>query len=229
MKKRIWMAGIAAVTVLSVMVGAYAYFSDKKSINVTANAAKLGITVDSTNFTNSIVANMVPGDTRDLSYTIKKESGSKDATVFSEITLTSDIAMSDPVEWYIQKTGTDLTPDQIKKLQDEATAASGGGTFNNLDLSTVSTSGTLKFLSLSSDKKVAKFVVGHGTLASESTGIPVNLSLRLSPSAGNEFMSQKCSVTAEIYAIQKDNLDQDGQTTKLDYVKSLITANESTS
>ncbi len=229
MKKRIWMAGIVAVTVLSVMAGAYAYFSDKKSITVTATAAKLGITVDKTKFANADVENMVPGDTRDLSYTIKKEAGSKNAIVFSEITLTSDIAMSDPVEWYIQKTGTALTPEQIKALQDEAKGATGASTFNDLKLSDVSKEGTLKFLSLSADGKIAKFVVGHGVLDSETTGIPVKLSLRLSPSAGNDFMSKKCNVTAEIYAIQEDNLNQDGQTTKLDYIKGLVVSNEKVS
>ncbi len=227
MKKRIWMAGIVAVTVLSVMAGAYAYFSDKKSITVTANAATLGIKVNKTKFADSDVANMVPGDTRELSYVIQKETGSKDAIVFSEITLTSDIAMSNPVEWYIQKSGTTLSPADIQKLQSEAKGTgSDGSTLNDLDLSAVSSDGALKFLSLSKDGKIAKFVVGHGTLSTQSNGIPVNLSLRLSPSAGNDFMSKKCNVTAEIYAIQKDNLNQDGQTTKLDYIKGLVVSNE---
>ena len=83
MKKRILMAGMMAVTAIVVLAGAYAFFTDKKDIKVSATAAKLGITVDKTKFSDDLVANMVPGDTRDLAYTIKKEAGSKDAIVFS--------------------------------------------------------------------------------------------------------------------------------------------------
>ena len=68
MKKRILMAGIMAVTAISVLVGAYAFFTDKKDIKVSATAAKLGITVDKTQFSDDLVADMVPGDTRDLAY-----------------------------------------------------------------------------------------------------------------------------------------------------------------
>ena len=103
MKKRILMVGVMAVTAISVLAGAYAFFTDKKDIKVSATAAKLGITVDKTKFSDDLVANMVPGDTRDLVYTIKKEVGSKDAIVFSEVTLTSSIPMSDPVEWFIDR------------------------------------------------------------------------------------------------------------------------------
>ncbi len=226
MKKRILMAGIMAVTALSVLAGAYAFFTDKKDIKVSATAAKLGITVDKTKFSDDLVANMVPGDTRDLVYTIKKEAGSKDAIVFSEVTLKSSIPMSDPVEWYIQMTGKNLSPEEIKKLQDEAKANAGGGTMNDIPLSSVSTANSLKFLSLSSDKKEAKFIVGHGTLSDQANGIPVNLTLKLSPSAGNSFTGGTCDVAAEIYAIQKDNLEQDGAATNIAYIRSLVLSNE---
>ena len=43
MKKRILMAGVMAVTAISVLAGAYAFFTDKKDIKVLATAAKLGI------------------------------------------------------------------------------------------------------------------------------------------------------------------------------------------
>ncbi len=228
MKKRILMVGVMAVTAISVLAGAYAFFTDKKDIKVSATAAKLGITVDKTKFSNDLVADMVPGDTRDLSYTIKKEAGSKDAIVFSEVTLTSSIAMSDPVEWFIQRTETPLTPEEIKKLQDEAGSVAGGGTVNNIPLAELSKADSLKFLSLSKDGKVAKFIVGHGVLASQADGIPVNLTLRLSPSADNSFAGGTCDVGAEIYAIQKENLNQDGAATNFAYIQGLIVANEST-
>ena len=170
---------------------------------------------------------MVPGDTRDLVYTIKKEVGSKDAIVFSEVTLTSSIPMSDPVEWFIQMTGKPLTPEEIKKLQDEAGSVAGGGTVNDIPLSELSKADSLKFLSLSKDSKVAKFIVGHGVLDSQANGIPVNLTLRLSPSADNSFAGGKCDVGAEIYAIQKENLEQDGAATNFAYIQGLIVANES--
>ena len=222
MKKRILMAGIMAVTAISVLVGAYAFFTDKKDIKVSATAAKLGITVDKTQFSDDLVADMVPGDTRDLAYTIKK-----DAVVFSEVTLTSSIPMSDPVEWFIQMTGKPLTPEEIKKLQDEAEANAGGGTVNDIPLAELSKADTLKFLSLSKDSKVAKFIVGHGVLSSQENGIPVNLTLRLSPSADNSFAGGTCDVGAEIYAIQKENLEQDGAATNFAYIQGLIVANES--
>ena len=170
---------------------------------------------------------MVPGDTRDLVYTIKKEVGSKDAIVFSEVTLTSSIPMSDPVEWFIQMTGKPLTPEEIKMLQDEAGSVAGGGTVNDIPLAELSKANSLKFLSLSKDSKVAKFIVGHGVLDSQANGIPVNLTLRLSPSADNSFAGGKCDVGAEIYAIQKENLEQDGAATNFAYIQGLIVANES--
>lgn len=226
MKKRILMVGVMAVTAISVLAGAYAFFTDKKDIKVSATAAKLGITVDKTKFSDDLVANMVPGDTRDLVYTIKKEVGSKDAIIFSEVTLTSSIPMSDPVEWFIQMTGKPLTPEEIKKLQDEAGSVA-GGTVNDIPLSELSKADSLKFLSLSKDSKVAKFIVGHGVLDSQANGIPVNLTLRLSPSADNSFAGGKCDVGAEIYAIQKENLEQDGAATNFAYIQGLIVANES--
>ena len=213
MKKRILMAGVMAVTAISVLAGAYAFFTDKKDIKVSATAAKLGITVDKTKFSDDLVANMVPGDTRDLVYTIKKEVGSKDAIVFSEVTLTSSIPMSEPEE--------------IKMLQDEAGSVAGGGTVNDIPLAELSKANSLKFLSLSKDSKVAKFIVGHGVLDSQANGIPVNLTLRLSPSADNSFAGGKCDVGAEIYAIQKENLEQDGAATNFAYIQGLIVANES--
>ena len=227
MKKRILMVGVMAVTAISVLAGAYAFFTDKKDIKVSATAAKLGITVDKTKFSDDLVANMVPGDTRDLVYTIKKEVGSKDAIVFSEVTLTSSIPMSDPVEWFIQMTGKPLTPEEINTLQDEAGSVARGGTVNDIPLSELSKADSLKFLSLSKDSKVAKFIVGHGVLDSQANGIPVNLTLRLSPSADNSFAGGKCDVGAEIYAIQKENLEQDGAATNFAYIQGLIVANES--
>ena len=55
----------------------------------------------------------------------------------------------------------------------------------------------------------------------------VNLTLRLSPSADNSFAGGKCDVGAEIYAIQKENLEQDGSATNFAYIQGLIVANES--
>lgn len=228
MKKRTWMAGIMVITAISVMAGAYAYFTDKKDIKVSATAAKLGIRVDKTKFADDIVANMVPGDERNLVYTISKEEGSKDAIVFSEVTLESSVPMSDPVEWYIQLTDQKLTPEEIKKLQQEAKpdGDSEGGIINDIPLDDVSKAGTLKFFSLSEDKKTAKFIVGHGTLSDQEAGIPVNLTLKLSPNAGNSFMDGTCNVASEIYAIQTTNLDQDGAATNIAYIRSLIVGNE---
>ena len=124
-------------------------------------------------------------------------------------------------------TGKPLTPEEIKKLQDEAGSVAGGGTVNDIPLSELSKANSLKFLSLSKDSKVAKFIVGHGVLDSQANGIPVNLTLRLSPSADNSFAGGKCDVGAEIYAIQKENLEQDGAATNFAYIQGLIVANES--
>ena len=135
--------------------------------------------------------------------------------------------MSDPVEWFIQMTGKPLTPEEIKMLQDEAGSVAGGGTVNDIPLAELSKANSLKFLSLSKDSKVAKFIVGHGVLDSQANGIPVNLTLRLSPSADNSFAGGKCDVGAEIYAIQKENLEQDGAATNFAYIQGLIVANES--
>ena len=68
--------------------------------------------------------------------------------------------------------------------------------------------------------------MGHGTLSDQANGIPVNLTLKLSPSAGNGFASGTCDVAAEIYAIQKEHLEQDGAATNIAYIRSLVLSNE---
>ena len=52
-------SNMMAVTAISVLAGAYAFFTDKKDIKVSATAAKLGITVDKTKFSDDLVAKIL--------------------------------------------------------------------------------------------------------------------------------------------------------------------------
>ena len=79
-KKRIAAATISVLTLISAITGSYAYFTDKKSIDISAKTTNLAIEVDDREFTNEKVKNMLPGDSRELSYTVTNV-GKADALV----------------------------------------------------------------------------------------------------------------------------------------------------
>lgn len=201
-KKRI-AAGVSVIALISALTGAYAYFTDTKNFVINAKTAKLGITVDTTNFNNDLVRDMIPGDSRDLSYTVKN-SGDVDARVFTEITLISSEPMADTVEWFIQDADGSIT-DEDRNIDPEHAH---DNVYNDYTISDLEES-KIKFLSLENNNTIATFIVNNGILkAGESDNISkVDLKLMLGLNAGARFMESDCDVYASVYAIQSENTD----------------------
>ncbi len=218
-KKHIAAVGVTMVTAISVLTGAYAYFTDKKSIELTASAAKLGIIVDKSNFTDDLVNNMIPGDSREISYTVTN-SGEADAMVFTEITLVSSVPMADTVEWFIQDAENSVK-EEDRMVDPEM---SGKDFYDDVTISDLKES-NIKFVSLTDNNKVAKFVVNNGVIKAGENSKPneVDLKLMLGINAGTSFMDSICNVTANVYAIQNQNTED---TLTWEFIKDTAEANE---
>ncbi|OON86453.1 hypothetical protein BXO88_08035 [Oribacterium sp. C9] len=199
-KKRIAAATISVLALISAITGSYAYFTDKKSIDISAKTTNLAIEVDDREFTNEKVKNMLPGDSRELSYTVTNV-GKADALVISEITLISSVPMDDTVEWFIQDTDGNFS-DEDRQVDPEM---AGKDFVDEVTINEVMDS-KIKFVSLTDDSKVAKFIVNNGVLARNQTST-VDLLLTLGLNAGNSFMDSNCEVIANVYGIQNENTD----------------------
>ncbi len=220
MKKRHIVAfTLTMVAAISALTGAYAYFTDKKSIEVTANAAKLGITVDKSSFTDDLVKNMIPGDSREISYTVRN-SGEADAMVFTEITLSSSVPMADTVEWFIQ----DAKGSVSEKDRQVDPALSGKDYYDDVTISDLKKS-NIKFVSLTDNNKVATFVVNNGVIKAGENTKPnkVDLKLMLGINAGSSFMNSTCDVVANVYAIQNQNTED---SLTWEFIKDTVEAND---
>ncbi len=220
MNKKYIAAVVSSIALISALTGAYAFFTDTEHINLTAHAAKLGITVDTTNFSDDLIRDMIPGDSRDLSYTVQNN-GEVDAKVFTEITLISSVPMADYVEWFIQDANESFN-DEDRRIDIEQFGKDyyNGFTINDLEESKI------KFLSLTNRNKVAKFVVNNGVLKAGEEGniSKVDLKLMLGLNAGNSFMDSVCDVYADVYAIQNENTDE---SITWDFIKDIAEVNES--
>lgn len=214
-KKRVAAVAVTMVALISALSGTYAYFSDMKEINVNAVTSNLAIKVDNSEFTNEKVCNMLPGDTRELSYTISNI-GEADVMAFSEITLHSTIAMSDTVEWFIQDAGGS-TNDEDRHV----TSRTDGDYYDDVTVGELMNN-KIKFVSLTNNNKVATFVVNHGVLSDNNDECKVDLELMLGLNAGNLFMNSDCEITANVYGIQSANTDSD---LTWDFIKTTAEAN----
>ena len=204
MKKKRIAAAAGMLAIVSALTGAYAYFTDVEGIDVVASAANLGITVDSSNFTNEVVCDMLPGDSKELSYTVTN-SGEADAMVFTEITLVSSVPMSDTVEWFIQDLDGSVT-DGDRLVDAEY---SGKDFVEDISISDLKEN-EIKFISLTNNNKVARFVVNNGILeANSDKSSKVDLKLMLGLNAGNRFMDSTCEIMAVVYGIQTKNVDDE--------------------
>jgi hypothetical protein len=161
---------------------------------------------------------MVPGDSRDLSYTISN-TGDADVQVFSEITITSTVPMSDTVEWFIQDLNGSVT-DEDRQVDPDF---QGEEFVDDISIEEIQEN-DIKFISLTDDNKVAKFLVNNGVLhAYSNEKSDVELKLMLGLNAGNEFMDSTCDVVAEVYGIQTKNVDE---TLTWEFIKDTAFANE---
>jgi len=218
MKKKRIAAAVGIMAIISAITGTYAYFTDLKSLSVMATAANLGITVDDTNFNEELVYNMLPGDSKELSYTISN-TGDADVMVFTEITLTSSVPMSDTVEWFIQD------PDRSVNEEDRRVDPEfvGKNFVDDVSIQELQEN-NIKFVSLTKKNTEAKFVVNNGVLEANSDKTStVDLMLMLGLNAGNKFMDSTCLVTADVYGIQTKNIDD---TLSWEFIKETALVNE---
>jgi hypothetical protein len=187
-------------------------------LSIHAKASNLSIKVDYEQFSDFIVRDMVPGDSRDLSYTISN-TGDADVQVFSEITITSTVPMSDTVEWFIQDLNGSVT-DEDRQVDPDF---QGEEFVDDISIEEIQEN-DIKFISLTDDNKVAKFLVNNGVLhAYSNEKSDVELKLMLGLNAGNEFMDSTCDVVAEVYGIQTKNVDE---TLTWEFIKDTAFANE---
>ena len=218
MKKKRIAAAVGIMAIISAITGTYAYFTDLKSLSVMATAANLGITVDDTNFNEKLVYNMLPGDSKELSYTISN-TGDADVMEFTEITLTSSVPMSDTVEWFIQD------PDRSVNEEDRRVDPEfvGKNFVDDVSIQELQEN-NIKFVSLTKKNTEAKFVVNNGVLEANSDKTStVDLMLMLGLNAGNKFMDSTCLVTADVYGIQTKNIDD---TLSWEFIKETALVNE---
>lgn len=198
-KKRIAAVSVTMLALLTALTGTYAYFTDKKTVDISARTSNLDIKVDTDDFTDERVKDMLPGDSREISYTVKNE-GKSDALVFSEITLISSVPMDDTVEWFIQDAEGSIK-DEDRQVDPEMY---GKDFVDEVTIDELIDT-KIKFISLTDNNTVAKFIVNNGVLGTGDTS-KVDLMLSLGLNAGNKFMDSYCDVIADVYGIQNENM-----------------------
>lgn len=201
-KKRIAAVSVTMLALLTALTGTYAYFTDKKTVDISARTSNLDIKVDTDDFTDERVKDMLPGDSREISYTVKNE-GKSDALVFSEITLISSVPMDDTVEWFIQDAEGSIK-DEDRQVDPEMY---GKDFVDEVTIDELIDT-KIKFISLTDNNTVAKFIVNNGVLGTGDTS-KVDLMLSLGLNAGNKFMDSYCDVIADVYGIQNENMKND--------------------
>lgn len=109
-KKRLVRSGAAVAIVGSVLIGAFAYFTDYDSRELTAKAGNLSIDIskDTTDLTNGLgIVN--PGDSNPLTFTVTN-TGEKSVDIKAVMTVSAPQAFSDDHEYKITAIdGTELT------------------------------------------------------------------------------------------------------------------------
>lgn len=200
MKKRYFILGLCMTLFIISAAGAYAYFTDKKDIVLKVESGNVGITVNGEKFKGkdtTAIQNMLPGDSEILEYTVQNDS-SVDAKVFSEITLKTNVHLSDQVEWF-------LTNNAEKELIKGETNADGSMTEQTkaaLD------SGKLVLIEKedTDDGSTIVFAIDHGKMTPKQS-VTTSFNLVMSASANNSFINKVCSVSADVYAIQDEYTD----------------------
>lgn len=206
MKKRMTKI-LAAGMALALMVGTFAFFTDRETHNAGATAGNIDLVftdvsskdankVDGQTNTDDLVWTdnkitkdgdiMNPGDTFDMGYKLTN-TGSKSIDVRQQLTLVSSVAMTDAAEEYTLKCGNmTITPN------------------------------------VSEDKKTITYsfddIILNGTVETEATGVAqaegqdYDLYLDFAKAAANKFMGSTVSVKLDVMAKQHRN------TTAADFV-----------
>lgn len=206
MKKRMTKI-LAAGMALALMVGTFAFFTDRETHNAGATAGNIDLVftdvsskdankvtgqtnTDDLVWTDNKITKdgdiMNPGDTFDMGYKLTN-TGSKSIDVRQQLTLVSSVAMTDAAEEYTLKCGNmTITPN------------------------------------VSEDKKTITYsfddIILNGTVETEATGVAqaegqdYDLYLDFAKAAANKFMGSTVEVTLDIMAKQHRN------TTEADFV-----------
>ena len=208
-KQNLLRSALVVVLITGVITGAYAYFTAKKQITVNARSAQFGIEVQPIDFTE--VDNMIPGDSKEFSFAVKN-SGQRPVKAFTEIRVTSEVPLSNELMWNITEQAVASTANKVAAEQIE-----NGDPGSILEEKTFREimDGGVQFISLSQDTKTATFLVPCGELfASKDAGTDGKISektirffLNLATNAPNDFIEKSCSVTANVFAVQSEHLD----------------------
>lgn len=198
---------LAAGMALALMVGTFAFFTDRETHNAGATAGNIDLVftdvsskdankvtgqtnTDDLVWTDNKITKdgdiMNPGDTFDMGYKLTN-TGSKSIDVRQQLTLVSSVAMTDAAEEYTLKCGNmTITPN------------------------------------VSEDKKTITYsfddIILNGTVETEATGVAqaegqdYDLYLDFAKAAANKFMGSTVEVTLDIMAKQHRN------TTEADFV-----------
>lgn len=207
---------LAAGMALALMVGTFAFFTDRETHNAGATAGNIDLVFadvsDATahkeatqlntdslvwtdnKITNDVEAIMNPGDKFDMGYKLTN-TGSKSIDVRQQLTLVSDVAMTDGAEEYTLKCGNvTITPD-------------------------VSEDGKTIVYSFAD-------IILNGTVETETDGVAqaqgqdYDLYLDFAKAAANKFMGSHVSVTLDIMAKQHRNTTPDDFVTFAQYTTS---------
>lgn len=215
MKKRITKI-LAAGMALCLMVGTFAFFTDRETHNAGATAGNIDLVftdvsskdahkeatqlnTDNLVWTDSKITNdteaiMNPGDKFDMGYKLTN-TGSKSIDVRQQLTLVSSVAMTDAAEEYTLKCGNmTITP------------------------------------TVSEDKKTITYsfddIILNGTVETEAAGVAqaegqdYDLYLDFAKAAANKFMDSTVEVTLDIMAKQHRNTTADDFVTFAKYTTS---------
>ena len=197
-KKRITLA-LAAVTVLALLIGSFAFFTDRIDSSIQAEAGTLDLQLST--ITAAKTSDFKPGEGIAIDFTLSN-AGNKSADVLETIVLTSSIAMSDTTEFDLYN-ATDVTLDSKGKV----TAIKSGAQ-------------PLTVRSVSADKKqityaIPEFILnGTGEAAEIETGALGTAKasayvLVFRTHAGNEFQDTTISLNYEAQAKQHRNTNAD--------------------
>lgn len=207
--KRTAVLASAGVMILSIS-GAWAYFAQKRTVNLSVTPENMGIQVDTSAF-KLTTEPMVPGDLNHLKLKVTNV-GQRDVKVVAEVTIQSEEAFdSDSIDWFI---ASDTLKNSFGTGEVLYTLPE-----TNKNITLDNSADTVQFLSQSSSQSndvmdTVTFLVQGGELAGKKTAdydskksADMSFWLALASKANNDFQGKQCTVTADIYAVQADHTD----------------------
>lgn len=207
--KRAAVLASAGVMLLSIS-GAWAYFAQKRTVDLTVTPENMGIQVDTTAF-KLTTEPMVPGDLNNLKLKVTNV-GQRDVKVVAEVTIQSEEAFdNDSIDWFI---ASDTLKNSFGTEEVLYTLPE-----TDEDIKLDNSADTVRFLSKGSSQNndetdTVTFLVQGGELAGKKAenyedkkSVDMSFWLALASKADNDFQGKQCTVTADIYAVQADHTD----------------------